>query len=971
MKTKFKSKFLSILLVLVMVLSIVPFGSLTAFAEQRAERDILTVESGNSLNMSIDSNGILDWDNVTGATGYTVTLTKPNFAHLNSWDTTNSAFALISSIDQLKYDSSQYTIVVSAKGVSASESMGYYYTSNVDQLESPNGLYWDGDTANWSAVDGASIYYVELYNFDGRVTLLSTNSTSLDFSGFSPEDGWTFRVQARQSNSGTLSAKRDSLFIESPAKGTRTRPINALNSGNALNMNIGTDGILRWDEVSGATGYTISITQPNITNLYNWNSDNEAFALISSIDQLKYNSGQYTIVVSAKGVSASESMGYYYTSNVDQLESPNGLYWDGDTANWSAVDGASIYYVELYNFDGRVTLLSTNSTSLDFSGFSPEDGWTFRVQARQSNSGTLSAKRDSLFIESPAKDGSSVATSYHIGADVYNITTNEQYTGGKVKIVTPDDTGDYAYVGYGYDVDANAEVTMYAQADTGYEFVEWRTGSKSGTQYSTNATVTFNATEDKVLYAIFQQTTSYHVGADVYNITTNEQYTGGKVKIVTPDDTGDYAYVGYGYDVDANAEVTMYAQADTGYEFVEWRTGSVSGTQYSTNATVTFNATENKVLYAIFQQTVSLTTYTVTFDANGGSGTMLDETGVSGEYTLPANGFTAPDGKQFKGWATSANGSVIEGTTYNVTANVEFFAIWEDIPVNNFTITATAGANGSISPSGEVTVAEGEDKTFTITANSGYHIKDVKVNGSSVGAVATYTFNDVAANATITVEFEVDTVPHVCNPSLVPEDEPDCLTAGKSAYYHCECGKNYEDAQGNTEIDNLETWGILNALGHDPSTTWSTDGEYHWKECTRCAGQQLEKAAHADTDNNGKCDTCEYQMSTTPDNSDNPNNTPDNPNNTHDDPTDDKDGLGAGAIVGIVIGSLVVLGGGGFALYWFVLRKKPILPTDPTTPVEEAPDTDVDADTDEDAEATDKDDSPETDDEAPDTEDAP
>ena len=49
----------------------------------------------------------------------------------------------------------------------------------------------------------------------------------------------------------------------------------------------------------------------------------------------------------------------------------------------------------------------------------------------------------------------------------------------------------------------------------------------------------------------------------------------------------------------------------------------------------------------------------------------------------------------------------------------------------------------------------------------------------------------------------------------------------------------------NTEITNLETWGILNALGHNPSTAWSTDGEYHWKECTRCAGQQLEKAAHS------------------------------------------------------------------------------------------------------------------------------
>ena len=106
---------------------------------------------------------------------------------------------------------------------------------------------------------------------------------------------------------------------------------------------------------------------------------------------------------------------------------------------------------------------------------------------------------------------------------------------------------------------------------------------------------------------------------------------------------------------------------------------------------------------------------------------------------------------------------------------------------------------------------------------------------------------------------------------------------------------------------------------HSPKSEWKSDEDNHWRECTGCEGQQLEKAAHADTDNNGKCDTCEYQMSAT---HDNPNNTPDNPNNTPDDPKGDKDGLGAGAIVGIVISSVAVVGIGGFALFWFVIKKK-------------------------------------------------
>ena len=56
--------------------------------------------------------------------------------------------------------------------------------------------------------------------------------------------------------------------------------------------------------------------------------------------------------------------------------------------------------------------------------------------------------------------------------------------------------------------------------------------------------------------------------------------------------------------------------------------------------------TENRTVYAIWEN-IPVVTYTVSFAANGGTGTMADVTGVSGEYTLPANGFTAPDGKQF------------------------------------------------------------------------------------------------------------------------------------------------------------------------------------------------------------------------------------------------------------------------------------------------------------------------------------
>lgn len=72
---------------------------------------------------------------------------------------------------------------------------------------------------------------------------------------------------------------------------------------------------------------------------------------------------------------------------------------------------------------------------------------------------------------------------------------------------------------------------------------------------------------------------------------------------------------------------------------------------------------------------------------------------------------------------------------------------------HKYTITATADKGGEISPSGSVKVAKGNDKTFTITANDGYTIADVLVDGKSVGAVSTYTFEDVRTSHTIAASF--------------------------------------------------------------------------------------------------------------------------------------------------------------------------------------------------------------------------
>lgn len=86
-----------------------------------------------------------------------------------------------------------------------------------------------------------------------------------------------------------------------------------------------------------------------------------------------------------------------------------------------------------------------------------------------------------------------------------------------------------------------------------------------------------------------------------------------------------------------------------------------------------------------------------------------------------------------------------------------------------YTITATAGANGSISPSGSVEVKEGADQTFTITADEGYEIENLKVDGSEVSAASSYTFNNVTEAHSIEATFKQK----VTNPDPGQPENPD------------------------------------------------------------------------------------------------------------------------------------------------------------------------------------------------------
>ena len=162
--------------------------------------------------------------------------------------------------------------------------------------------------------------------------------------------------------------------------------------------------------------------------------------------------------------------------------------------------------------------------------------------------------------------------------------------------------------------------------------------------------------------------------------------------------------------------------------------------------------TENRTVYAIWEN-IPVVTYTVSFAANGGTGTMTAATGISGNYTLPACTFTAPAGKQFKAWSVGGVEKAV-GDKITVTANTTVTAVWEPIPVTTYDLTTQVnGGHGTISAS-KTGLTAGSTETITFTPDAGYKIDTVTVNGTATsvsGNTLNVTMNE---NKTVVVTYK-------------------------------------------------------------------------------------------------------------------------------------------------------------------------------------------------------------------------
>ena len=420
------------------------------------------------------------------------------------------------------------------------------------------------------------------------------------------------------------------------------------------------------------------------------------------------NSG--TVKFSKSGLTVTDS-GAYTSGSSSRLE----YYLGGD----SSYDSLAV--------TGSATLAGTLCVSLD-SSYTPAVGKTFTIMTRGSGSGSF----DTLTTNST---GLAYTVAYNTTSVVITITAVPSgttytltYTAGANGTLTGSTTQTVASGGSG--------TAVTAVPNSGYSFSKWSDGSTSNPRTDTNVTANISVTA------------SFVASATTYTLT----YTAGSNGTLTGSTTQTVASGGSG--------TAVTAVPNSGYSFSKWSDGSTSNPRTDTNVTANISVTASFV--------ASATTYTLTYAA-GSNGTLTGSTtqtvasGGSGTAVtaVPNSGYS------FSKWSDDSTSN--PRTDTNVTANISVTASFV-ASATTYTLTYTAGANGTLTGSTTQTVASGGSGTaVTAVPNSGYSFSkwsddstsnprtdtnvtaNISVTASFVASATTYTLTYTAgANGTLT-----------------------------------------------------------------------------------------------------------------------------------------------------------------------------------------------------------------------------
>lgn len=282
-------------------------------------------------------------------------------------------------------------------------------------------------------------------------------------------------------------------------------------------------------------------------------------------------------------------------------------------------------------------------------------------------------------------------------------------------------------VGGGGVVSSGSSLSVVACPNNGFNFVNW---TLDGKEVSRSPRYNIDkVTRNMNLVANFSATSCY--------VTVKSNYD--KAGSVTGSQS-----VPYG------GSLKLEAKVNSGYSFDAWYE---NGKAISTSSSFTLNnITSNREIHANFVQDI----FSVKLQTNPSNGGLVSG---DGNYKRNADVYlkAAPvEGYEFVNWVSN-NKEISRDPNVTLKGIKQDYIIVANFQKKNVQtfemLSSVAGGNGSISPAGKLDVAKGSNLTYTFTPNNGYVVSAVAVDGKQVGAINTYTFNNISGKHSIAVAF--------------------------------------------------------------------------------------------------------------------------------------------------------------------------------------------------------------------------
>ena len=695
----------------------------------------LSGNGGDAWNIQLSDEGVLSWNTISEATSYDIDVdeTATGGTVTKIQGVTGTWYNLIKRFKELKLENGIYYFRIKANGPNTiSPTISFKYVSTQDKLSEPQNLRWDGKVAKWDSVANATEYEVKLYGDNGYLKLRKTTTeTQYDWTTYAA-DGYWFEVIA------TAADYRNSNAAESPKYGsplvpntyTVTYDANG-GTGTMASENLTVDGGFAKNYTFPQCGFTAPDGKEFDKWQWYYNSNPSQTTdttpgnspwLSGSITVKalwKDKSNTYTVTYDANG--GSGSMGTEYIAFENDGFAKNYTF---PQCGFTAPDGKEFdKWQWYYNSNPSQTTDTTPGNSPWLSG-------SITVKALWKD------VLNDIFTSQPANKSGKIGANIKVsvGIDITQVPNEntayivlEVQNGGNWDKVAESNRSNW---GGSFDVSSNTACTKTYRYKV-YNGAQWNESDTFTVEFQP-LVVTFvdneHSTQTEPINVTTYNTTVAKPNNPTYAGDTfygwNWPYWNFESDVVTQDITLYAQWAGRGFYGDIpnvsakvgekariilsnvnynNSPTYVYKYDGANWVQVEnvtnygWYDLPASAEAKTETYKIVINHSRN-IESNEFTVTWANSTHTISFNANGGSGTMENVTGVSGEYTLPANGFTAPAGKQFKAWSVGGVEKAV-GDKITVTANTTVTAIWEAVEYNvtvSGTVTSFNDASGDI-----------------------------------------------------------------------------------------------------------------------------------------------------------------------------------------------------------------------------------------------------------------------------------